>query len=55
MTSCKAAPITVKKGDTMRLVGEYDLSKHPLRESAGGAKAADVMSMLGVSFAAALK
>jgi hypothetical protein len=51
MTACKG-PFAVKKGDTMKLVAEYDLSKHPLRESAGGSKAADVMGMLGVSFSA---
>jgi hypothetical protein len=51
MTPCKG-PMSVKKGDTMKLVAEYDLSKHPLRKSASGGKAADVMGMLGVSFAA---
>jgi len=51
MTKCQG-PYSVKKGDTMKLVAEYDLSKHPLRESASGGKAADVMGMLGVAFAA---
>jgi hypothetical protein len=51
MTMCKG-PIPVKKGDTMKMTAEYDLSKHPLRQSVGGGKAADVMGMLGVSFAA---
>ena len=51
MTTC-VGPIPVKKGDTMKLVAVYDLSKHPLRQSASGGKAADVMGMLGVSFSA---
>jgi len=50
MTSCKG-PYPVKKGDTMKLVAEYDLAKHPLR-STGSGKAADVMGMMGVSFSA---
>lgn len=51
MTTC-TGPFDVKKGDTMTLTAVYDLSAHPLRVSANGAKAADVMGMLGVSFAA---
>jgi len=51
MTACKG-PIAVKKGDTMKLNAQYDLSKHPLRTSVGGGKAADVMGMLALSFAA---
>lgn len=51
MTTCKG-PYPVKKGDTMKLTAEYDLHKHPLRQSASGGKAADVMGMMGVSFAA---
>jgi hypothetical protein len=50
MTSCKG-PIPVKKGDTMKLVAEYDLAKHPLRATGSG-KAADVMGMMGISFTA---
>jgi len=53
MTSCRG-PFPVKKGDTMRLVAEYDLAKHPLRTTSSG-KAADVMGMMGVSFSAAKK
>ena len=53
MTACRG-PFPVKKGDTMKLVAEYDLSKHPLR-STGGGKAADVMGMMGISFSAAKK
>jgi hypothetical protein len=53
MTACRG-PYPVKKGDTMKLVAEYDLSKHPLR-STGSGKAADVMGMMGVSFSAAKK
>jgi hypothetical protein len=52
MTRCEAVPIRVKKGDTMRLTAIYDLSKHPLRVSGTGKKAADVMGMMGVSFTA---
>jgi hypothetical protein len=51
MTPC-VGPFKVKKGDTMTLTAEYDLSAHPLRVTANGVKAADVMGMLGVSFAA---
>jgi len=51
MTPC-TGPFHVKKGDTMKLNAEYDLSKHPLRETVGGSKAADVMGMLALSFAA---
>jgi len=53
MTACKG-PYPVKKGDTMKLVAEYDLSKHPLR-STGSGKAADVMGMMGISFSASKK
>jgi len=52
MTACRG-PYPVKKGDSMKLVAEYDLAKHPLRESATGGKAADVMGMMGISFSAA--
>jgi hypothetical protein len=38
----------------LKLVAEYDLSKHPLR-STGKGKAADVMGMMGISFSAAKK
>jgi len=48
MTPCRG-PFPVKKGDTMKLVAEYDLSKHPLRSTEAG-KAADVMGMMGISF-----
>jgi hypothetical protein len=54
MTACQG-PFTVKKGDSMKLVAVYDLSKHPLRTSAGGTKQADVMGMMGVSFTASKK
>jgi hypothetical protein len=50
MTPC-VGPYPVKKGDTMKLIAEYDLSKHPLR-STGSGKAADVMGMMGISFSA---
>jgi len=50
MTGC-AGPFPVKKGDTLKLVAEYDLSKHPLR-STGSGKAADVMGMMGIYFSA---
>jgi len=53
MTSCRG-PFPVKKGDTMKLVAEYDLSKHPLRQTGSG-KAADVMGMMGISFSATKK
>lgn len=49
MTTCNG-PFNIKKGDSMVLNAQYDLSKHPLRVAANGAKAADVMGMLGVSF-----
>jgi hypothetical protein len=42
----------VKKGDYFTGVAEYDLRKHPLRKTAGGGKAADVMGLLTVSFTA---
>jgi len=42
----------VKKGDYLTGVAEYDLKKHPLRKTAGGGKAADVMGLLTVSFTA---
>jgi len=48
MTPCRG-PYPVKKGDSMRLVAEYDLAKHPLRTTSAG-KAADVMGMMGISF-----
>jgi hypothetical protein len=51
MTSC-VGPYPVKKGNTLKLVAEYDLIKHPLR-STGSGKAADVMGMMGISFSAA--
>jgi len=52
MTAC-IGPYPVKKGDTMKLIAEYDLTKHPLRSTGpGGGKAADVMGMMGVSFSA---
>jgi hypothetical protein len=54
MSTCRG-PFAVKKGDSLKLIAEYDLSKHPLRQSASGGKAADVMGMMGVSFAALKK
>jgi hypothetical protein len=48
MTPCRG-PYPVKKGDSMRLVAEYDLAKHPLRTTSSG-KAGDVMGMMGISF-----
>jgi len=42
----------VKKGDYLTGTAEYDLRKHPLRNTAGGGKAADVMGLLTVSFTA---
>jgi len=48
MTSCKG-PFPVKKGDTLKLVAQYDLKEHPLRTTGSG-KAADVMAMMGISF-----
>jgi len=54
MTPCKG-PFPVKKGDTMKLIAEYDLVKHPLRALEGGGKAADVMGMMGISFSAGKK
>lgn len=48
MTSCRG-PFPVKKGDTLKLVAEYDLKEHPLRTTGSG-KAADVMAMMGISF-----
>jgi hypothetical protein len=53
MTACRG-PFPVKKGDTLKLVAEYDLAKHPLR-STGSGKAADVMGMMGISFTASKK
>ncbi|KAF2430903.1 hypothetical protein EJ08DRAFT_202464 [Tothia fuscella] len=49
MTDCEG-PWKVKKGDSVKLVGEYDLKKHPLRVSASGAAQADVMAMMGILF-----
>jgi len=51
MTACRG-PFPVKKGDSLKLIAEYDLVKHPLR-STGSGKAADVMGMMGISFSAA--
>jgi hypothetical protein len=48
MTACRG-PFPVKKGDSMKLVAEYNLKAHPLRQTSSG-KAADVMAMMGVSF-----
>jgi hypothetical protein len=48
MTACRG-PFPVKKGDTLKLVAEYDLKEHPLRTTGSG-KAADVMAMMGISF-----
>jgi hypothetical protein len=48
MTACRG-PFPVKKGDTLKLVAEYDLRAHPLRTTGSG-KAADVMAMMGISF-----
>jgi hypothetical protein len=53
MTPCRG-PYPVKKGDSMRLVAEYNLAKHPLRVTSSG-KAADVMGMMGISFSKAKK
>jgi hypothetical protein len=53
MTPCKG-PFPVKKGDSLKLIAEYDLVKHPLR-STGSGKAADVMGMMGISFSASKK
>jgi len=50
MTYC-SGPFPVKKGDVMKLVAVYDLSKYPLRDTGSG-KAADVMGMMGVHFSA---
>jgi len=50
MSPCKG-PYPVKKGDSMKLIAEYDLVKHPLR-STGSGKAADVMGMMGITFSA---
>jgi hypothetical protein len=35
----------------MKLIAEYDFSKHPLRPSAGRGEAADAMGMMSVSIA----
>ena len=51
MSNCWG-PFPVKKGDYMTAVAEYDLKKHPLRKTASGGKAADVMGLLTVSFTA---
>jgi hypothetical protein len=51
MTPC-GGPYPVKKGDTLKLIAEYNLAKHPLRQTANGGKAADVMGMMGISFSA---
>lgn len=51
MTTCKG-PFEVKKGDTLSMAAVYDLKAHPLRVSLSGSKAADVMGMWGISFAA---
>jgi hypothetical protein len=53
ITQC-LGPYPVKKGDTLKLVAEYDLSKHPLRATGMG-KAGDVMGMMEVSFSASKK
>lgn len=50
MTDC-VGPYQVKKGDAITLVAQYDLKEHPLRKAASGASAADVMGMMGLSFA----
>jgi len=51
MTPCQG-PLKVKKGDSVSMVVEYDLAKHPLRKSASGAQtsAAGVMGMWGLTF-----
>jgi len=54
MNMCNKQAYPVKKGDTLKLVAEYDLTKHPLRTTSSG-KAADVMGMMGLSFSATKK
>lgn len=49
MTTCNG-PFPVKKGDTLKLVAEYNLAEHPLRDTGNGKGAADVMGMMGISF-----
>jgi len=53
MTDC-VGPFKVKKGEFVQLRAEYDLKKHPLRTSTSGAKAADVMGMMGILFSPGL-
>jgi len=45
-----SGPYKVKKGDYITLKAEYDLKKHPLRVASNGAKAADVMGMMGILY-----
>lgn len=52
MTTCNG-PFPVKKGSTLKLVAEYNLAKHPLRDTGNGKGAADVMGMMGISFSPA--
>ena len=48
MSVCRG-PIEVKAGDTMQMISEYDLKKHPLRVNAMGRKT-EVMGMWTMTF-----
>lgn len=48
MSVCRG-PVEVKAGDTMKMISEYDLKKHPLRVQATGKKA-EVMGMWTMNF-----
>jgi len=49
MSYCEG-PIAVKKGDTLSMTAQYDLKRHPLRESADGHAASGVMGMFAIVF-----
>src|ERR1700759_5476586 len=51
MSTCWG-PWPVKKGDYLTGTAEYDLKKHPLRKTAGGGKAADLMGLWNIGFTA---
>lgn len=50
MSDCNHEPWRIDSGDTMRMTAEYDLKKHPLRETTGGGEGG-VMGMFRIIFA----
>jgi hypothetical protein len=51
MSACEE-PIQVKKGDKLSMNAQYDLQKHPLRQTVSKKGKTDVMAMWGISFSA---